>query len=132
MAALEGGAEILEGTINGLGERAGVPNLAVLAAILEIIYGYDTGIKLDEMQDLAEWVADVWNQPIPDHLAGHGRTAFSHAAEVHYVLPKGDEWSFNAWSPRVLGRPGLHPALQLRRPGHHQAEGGRPGHGRGR
>jgi methanogen homocitrate synthase len=103
LAALEGGAEVLEGTINGLGERAGVPNLAVLASILEIMYGYDTGIKLDKMQDLAEWVADVWNQPIPDHLSGHGRTAFSHAAEVHYVLPKGDEWSFNAWSPRVLG-----------------------------
>ena len=109
LAALEGGAEILEGTINGLGERAGVPNLAVLASILEIMYGYDTGIKLDKMQDLAEWVADVWNQPIPDHLAGHGKTAFSHAAEVHYVLPKGDEWSFNAWSPRVLGAKGYIP-----------------------
>ena len=103
LAALEGGAEVLEGTINGIGERAGVPNLAVLSAILEIMYGYETGIKLDKMQDLAEWLADVWNQPIPDHLAGHGKTAFSHAAEVHYVLPKGDEWSFNAWSPRVLG-----------------------------
>jgi isopropylmalate/homocitrate/citramalate synthase len=103
LAALEGGAEILEGTINGIGERAGVPNLAVLAAILEIMYGYETGIHLEKMQDLAEWLADVWNQPIPDHLAGHGKTAFSHAAEVHYVLPKGDEWSFNAWSPRVLG-----------------------------
>jgi len=103
LAALEGGAEVLEGTINGLGERAGVPNLAVLASILEIMYGYDTGLKLDKMQGLAEWVADVWNQPIPDHLSGHGKTAFSHAAEVHYVLPKGDEWSFNAWSPRVLG-----------------------------
>jgi isopropylmalate/homocitrate/citramalate synthase len=73
LAALEGGAEVLEGTINGLGERAGVPNLAVLTAILEIMYGYDTGIKLDKMQDLAEWVADVWNQPIPDHRQGTGR-----------------------------------------------------------
>jgi len=72
LAALEGGAEILEGTINGLGERAGVPNLAVLASILEIMYGYDTGIKLDKMQDLAEWVADVWISH-PRHLAGTGR-----------------------------------------------------------
>ena len=32
LAALEGGAEVLEGCINGLGERAGVPNLAVLGA----------------------------------------------------------------------------------------------------
>ena len=103
LAAMEGGAEILEGTINGLGERAGVPNLAVLASILEIMYGYDTGLNLEAMQSLSEWTADVWNQPIPPHMAGVGKTAFSHAAEVHYVLPKGDEWSFNAWSPKVLG-----------------------------
>jgi methanogen homocitrate synthase len=103
LAALEGGAEVLEGCINGLGERAGVPNLAVLASILEILYGYDTGIDLSKFQSLSEWVADVWNQPIPVHLAGVGKTAFSHAAEVHYVLPKGDQWSFNAWAPAVLG-----------------------------
>ena len=48
-------------------------------------------------------MADVWNQPIPPHMSGTGQTAFSHAAEVHYALPEGDEWSFNAWSPRVIG-----------------------------
>ena len=60
-------------------------------------------MRLDLLQDLSEWVADVWNQPIPQHMAGTGKTAFSHAAEVHYALPEGDEWSFNAWSPRVIG-----------------------------
>jgi isopropylmalate/homocitrate/citramalate synthase len=75
----------------------------MLASILEILYGYDTGVRLDLLQDLSEWVADVWNQPIPAHAAGVGKTAFSHAAEVHYALPEGDEWSFNAWSPKVIG-----------------------------
>jgi isopropylmalate/homocitrate/citramalate synthase len=103
LSALQGGAEILEGCINGLGERAGVPNIAVLAAICEIFYGYDTGIRLDGFQELSEFVAQVWNQPIPAHLPGNGRTAFSHAAEVHYVLPSDDQWSFNAWAPSVLG-----------------------------
>ncbi len=103
LAALEGGAEVLEGCINGLGERAGVPNLAVLAPVLEMMYGYDTGLRMDLLQDLSEWVADVWNQPIPQHMAGTGHTAFSHAAEVHYALPEDDEWSFNAWAPRVIG-----------------------------
>jgi isopropylmalate/homocitrate/citramalate synthase len=68
-----------------------------------MMYGYETGLRLEALQDLSEWVADVWNQPIPPHLAGTGHTAFSHAAEVHYALPEGDEWSFNAWSPRVIG-----------------------------
>lgn len=103
LAALQGGAEILEGSINALGERAGVPNIAVLAAVLQLFYGYDMGIRLDAFQELSEFVAQVWNQPIPPHLAGNGRTAFSHCAEVHYVLPEGGEWAFNAWSPKVIG-----------------------------
>ena len=69
----------------------------------EIFYGYDMGLRLDGFQELSEFVAQVWNQPIPTHLAGTGKTAFSHAAEVHYVLPADDLWSFNAWSPKVLG-----------------------------
>jgi isopropylmalate/homocitrate/citramalate synthase len=80
-----------------------VPNTAVLASVLELFYGYNTGIKLDAFQDLSEFVADVWNQPIPMHMAGNGRTAFAHNAEVHYVLPTGGEWAFNAWSPQVIG-----------------------------
>ena len=103
LAALQGGAEMLEGSINGLGERAGVPNIAVLASVLELFYGYNLGLRMDAFQELSEFVADVWNQPIPAHMAGTGKTAFSHCAEVHYVLPKGGEWAFNAWSPKVLG-----------------------------
>ncbi|MFQ5860477.1 MAG: LeuA family protein [Dehalococcoidia bacterium] len=103
LAALEGGAEILEGTINGLGERAGVPNLAELVAILELFYGYDTGIRLDQMKALSEFVAQVFNQPVPASLPAVGERSFSHAAEVHYVLPEGDRWSFNAWAPEVAG-----------------------------
>jgi D-citramalate synthase len=60
----------------------------VLGSVLEIMYGYETGLKLDKLQDLSEWVADVWNQPIPPHMSGTGHTAFSHAAEVHYALPE--------------------------------------------
>lgn len=103
LAALEGGAEILEGTVNGLGERAGVPNLAELVAILEILYGYDTGVHLEKLKGLADFVADVFNHPIPAALPAVGRRAFSHAAEVHYVLPAGDRWSFNAWAAEVVG-----------------------------
>jgi isopropylmalate/homocitrate/citramalate synthase len=103
LAALQGGAEILEGSVNGMGERAGVPNIAVLASVLQLFYGYDTGIKLDAMQEFSEFVAGVWNQPIPPHMAAVGRTAFSHSVEVHYVLPKDGQWAFNAWSPKVVG-----------------------------
>lgn len=104
LAALEGGASILEASVNGLGERAGLPDLAALASVLELMYGYDTGIRLDGLQELAEYVARAWNQPIPRNRPVVGETAFSHAVEVHYVMDEGvDEWAWNAWGPDVVG-----------------------------
>lgn len=103
LAALEGGAEILEGTVNGYGERAGVSHLAELVACLELFYGYDTGIELERLTPLSEFVADVYNQPMSPFLPAVGERAFSHTAEVHYVLPKDDRWSFDAWTPDVTG-----------------------------
>jgi isopropylmalate/homocitrate/citramalate synthase len=103
-AALEAGASILEGSMTGLGERAGLPDIAALASVVELMYGLDTGIRLDGLQDLAAWVASTWNQPIPPHRPVIGDTAFSHAVEVHYVMDEGiSEWAWNAWGPDVVG-----------------------------
>lgn len=100
LASMEGGADILEGSVNGYGERAGIPDLAVLVANLELLYGYDTGIDMSQMKGLSEWVATTWGKPVPDAAAVVGRKAFSHAVGVHYVE---NHWAFNAWMPHVVG-----------------------------
>jgi isopropylmalate/homocitrate/citramalate synthase len=100
LASMEGGSDILEGSINGMGERAGIPSLASLAANLEVLYGYDTGIDLTAMQELSDFVADTWGIPVPDRFPVVGRNAFSHSVGVHYVE---NEWAFNAWMPHVVG-----------------------------
>jgi isopropylmalate/homocitrate/citramalate synthase len=104
LAALEAGASILEASVNGLGERAGLPDLAALASVLELMYGYDTGIRLAGLQELATYVAETFNQPIPPHRPVVGDTAFSHAVEVHHVTDDGvDESAWNAWGPEAVG-----------------------------
>ena len=100
LASMEGGASILEGAVNGYGERAGIPDLAILAANLEIMYGYDTGIDLSAMKALSEFASEVWGIPVEDKRPAVGRTAFSHAVGVHYVE---NQWAFNAWTPDVVG-----------------------------
>jgi len=102
-ASLEGGADIIDAGVNSLGERAGIPNLAEVAAIAEILYGLDTGIRLEKMCELSSLVSDLWKVPVYSHLPAVGDRSFSHAAEVHYVLPEGDRWSFNAWAPETVG-----------------------------
>jgi isopropylmalate/homocitrate/citramalate synthase len=100
LASLEGGADILEGSVNGMGERAGIPSISSLVANLEVLYGYDTGVEMAAMQELSDYVADTWGIPVPDRFAVVGRNAFSHSVGVHYVE---NEWAFNAWMPHVVG-----------------------------
>ncbi len=102
-ASLEGGADIIDVGVNGIGERAGIPNLAEVAAIAKIFYGFDTGVRLEKMCELSRLVADIWKVPLYPNLPAVGERAFAHGAEVHYVLPEGDRWSFNAWAPETVG-----------------------------
>ncbi len=52
VAAVQAGAELLETAINGYCCAAGQADLGQMAAVLEIMYGVDTGIKLDKLTDL--------------------------------------------------------------------------------
>ena len=53
VAAAEAGATILDGTVLGVGERAGNAPIEELAASLEALYGVPTGAKLERMSALA-------------------------------------------------------------------------------
>lgn len=55
LAAIEAGAEIIDGTVRGFGAGAGNCQLEVLIAVLEKL-GYETGIDLYHVMDLSEAV----------------------------------------------------------------------------
>lgn len=63
IAAVQAGAGWVQGTINGMGERAGNANLGEIALALEELYGIRTGLKLDRLRavsrltgvELEEW-----------------------------------------------------------------------------
>lgn len=103
LAAVEGGADVVEGAALGMGEKAGVADLGMLAVALHLLYGYDTGVRTEQIGDFADFAAQLWNEPIPPHAPGVGRTAFGCVTDVHYlpgVLPQ----TFSAWPPQLIGR----------------------------
>ena len=102
LGALEAGAEVLDCGVNAYGERAGHCDLAQLAAILEFLYGFDTGIKLDRLTETAKLVADIMKQPMPKWSPITGDNAFSHLPDwrwQHQEFP----WSVAALLPEVVG-----------------------------
>jgi isopropylmalate/homocitrate/citramalate synthase len=59
VAAVRAGATWIQGTINGMGERAGNADLGEVAMALECIYGVETELKLDKIREVSQFVRRV-------------------------------------------------------------------------
>jgi len=53
VAAARAGARWIQGTVNGMGERAGNANLPEIALALHGLYGVETNLRLDRVRDFA-------------------------------------------------------------------------------
>ena len=104
-AGLEGGADLLDACVNGLGERAHIAPLAEVASVIQIYYGIDCGIKLDRMSALSRLVSDIMKWPMTATMPFVGETAFSHLVEVHYCVPDTEEgfWAYSCMKPEIFG-----------------------------
>ncbi|HLS20967.1 MAG TPA: 2-isopropylmalate synthase [Bacillota bacterium] len=86
IAAVENGATQVEGTINGIGERAGNVALEEVAVALKIrsdFYPHETGLKLDEIKRTSDLVAKLTGMHVQANKAIIGRNAFAHESGIH-------------------------------------------------
>ena len=59
VAAVRAGATWVQGTINGMGERAGNANLGEVALTLRALYGVETNLRLDRIRAVSERVREL-------------------------------------------------------------------------
>ena len=59
VAAVKGGAHWIQGTINGMGERAGNANLAEVALALRGLYGVETKLRLERVRAFAHRLREL-------------------------------------------------------------------------
>jgi 2-isopropylmalate synthase len=85
LAAVESGAVLLQGTINGYGERCGMANLCSVIANLHLKVGKQVLAEdqLAQLYEIAHYVASVANMPPPERDAYVGRSAFAHKGGMH-------------------------------------------------
>ncbi|PPI87970.1 2-isopropylmalate synthase [Candidatus Pantoea edessiphila] len=84
--ALKAGARQVEGTLNGLGERAG--NCALEEVIMAIktrqrLLNLKTNINFQEIYRTSQVISKICNMPIPSNKAIVGTNAFSHSSGIH-------------------------------------------------
>ncbi|QCI26022.1 2-isopropylmalate synthase [Buchnera aphidicola] len=106
ISAILSGARQIEGTINGIGERAG--NAALEEVIMAIISRQDilnvhTTIKTKEISRTSKIVSQICNMPIPANKAIIGSNAFSHSSGIHQDGILKNRANYEIISPEIIG-----------------------------
>ncbi len=83
IAAISAGANQIQGTINGYGERTGNCNLTSVIPILQLKMNISVVPQLEKLRELSYFVDDVSNNPHFARAAFIGRTAFAHKGGMH-------------------------------------------------
>ena len=106
LSAVQNGARQVEGTINGIGERAG--NAALEEVVMAIrtrgdSYGFHTGIEAREFLRTSRLVSDMLGIPVPPNKAIVGGNAFSHSSGIHVDGFLKDRETYEIMLPEDVG-----------------------------
>jgi isopropylmalate/homocitrate/citramalate synthase len=103
LAGLQAGANLADSSLLGLGERAGNCATEELAVALELLYGVATGVDLERLTGLAEYVSEVTGVPISPAKAVVGSDAFSQKLDMHVALTRKDPSLLEPFPPQRVG-----------------------------
>jgi 2-isopropylmalate synthase len=105
LAAVQSGAEHVQGTINGYGERCGNLDLVPLIATVQLKLGIpvlEAG-ALGRLTEASRFVAEVANQHPDPHAPYVGRSAFAHKGGIHVAAIAKVPESYQHIDPAAVG-----------------------------
>ena len=106
LAAVTAGAEVVHSCGNGLGERTGNAALEELMLGLDLLYGYETGYRLDKLPELGDMLAELSNIKIARNkpVLGSGNFIRESGIGIQYVME--DPLVMFGTHPQLTGRAG--------------------------
>jgi len=105
LAALDAGALMVQGTVNGYGERTGNLDLVPLIGDLHLKYGWHllTDEQLESLTHVSNAVADIAGQPRQPRQPYVGASAFAHKAGLHASALKVSQDLYQHVTPEAVG-----------------------------
>ena len=105
IAAVMSGATMIQGTINGYGERCGNANLCTLIPNLQLKLGYDClgDRQLSQLSPTSHLISEIVNLAPDDHAPFVGRSAFAHKAGVHVSAVEKNPLTYEHIQPELIG-----------------------------
>jgi 2-isopropylmalate synthase len=106
VAAVRNGARQVEGTVNGIGERAG--NAALEEVVMALYtrrekYGLTTGVRTEEIYRTSRLVSALTGMPVQFNKAIVGKNAFLHEAGIHQDGVLKERTTYEIINPAVVG-----------------------------
>ncbi|MBW4613268.1 MAG: citramalate synthase [Desmonostoc vinosum HA7617-LM4] len=105
LAAVMAGATMVQGTINGYGERCGNANLCSLIPNLQLKLGYSciTEDQLAQLTEVSRFVSEVVNLAPDEHAPFVGRSAFAHKGGIHVSAVERNPLTYEHIQPEQVG-----------------------------
>ena len=106
LAAVRAGARMVQGTLNGIGERCGNANLVSLIPTLMLKLGYQTGISaegLRQLTHLSRVLDERLNRAPNRHAPYVGESAFAHKGGLHVSAVEKDPRTYEHIQPELVG-----------------------------
>ncbi len=105
LAAVHAGAAMVQGTINGFGERCGNADLIATICNLQLKMNRpcipDSAIR--QMTNLSRYVSDVANVPPANSQPFVGRSAFAHKGGIHVSAVTKNPLAYEHLRPELVG-----------------------------
>jgi 2-isopropylmalate synthase len=103
--AVRAGAVMVQGTINGYGERCGNVDLISVIGNLQLKMGYSclSDDRINHLTELSRYVSDVVNIPPMNHMPFTGASAFAHKAGVHVSAIQKNFSAYEHIDPELIG-----------------------------
>lgn len=106
LAAILNGADQVEGTINGIGERAGntaIEEIAMALATRPDFFGAQTTLNLKEIAKTSRLVSKLTGMVVPGNKAIVGANAFAHESGIHQDGMLKEKTTYEIISPDTIG-----------------------------
>ncbi|HEX2161040.1 MAG TPA: citramalate synthase [Thermoleophilaceae bacterium] len=105
LVAVERGARLVQGTVNGYGERCGNANLLTILANLQLKLGYDCVEpgRLERLTETAHLIDELCNVSPNPNQPYVGANAFAHKGGMHVAGVNRDARTFEHVDPRQVG-----------------------------
>ncbi len=106
LAAIQNGADQIEGTINGIGERAGntaIEEIAMALATRQSFFNATTSLQLSEIARTSRLVSKLTGMVVPGNKAIVGANAFAHESGIHQDGMLKEKTTYEIMTPESIG-----------------------------